>query len=105
MTFIFNICIFSRAKSNVSEANGHNKNGATSQLKNVPQKTSTRVSHSKGNLSSSKKDIRKEIKPVEDDIDVDDSLDIDMGILKEDRIETSHRKPAVRISPNPTVMV
>ena len=97
--------IFSRAKANITEVNGHHRSGSTNQSKNVPQRHSTRVANNKGNVSTCKRDIRKEITPVDDDIDGDDSLEIDMGILKEDRIESSHRKPAVRISATNPVMV
>ena len=41
---------------------------------------------------------------MEDDLDGDDAIDIDAGTLNDARFDTTHRKPAVTISPNNPVM-
>ena len=42
---------------------------------------------------------------MDDDIEENEDLEIDMGILEDSRLDNSHRKPAVRISPNNPVRV
>ena len=42
---------------------------------------------------------------MSDDLEGDDDIDIDVGILNDARLDNTHRKPAVTISPNNPVMV
>ena len=55
--------------------------------------------------SARKKDIEKENIILDDDLDQDDEFDVDVGMVNNERLENTHRKPAVRISPNNPVMV
>ena len=63
------------------------------------------MSYGKRSSSARKTETEKDDITLDDDIDQDDEYDIDVGIVKEGRLENSHRKPAVRISPNNPVMV
>ena len=42
---------------------------------------------------------------MDDELVGDDDIDIDVGILNDTRLEPTHRKPAVTISPSNPVMV
>ena len=67
-------------------------------------KSSTRESYNKRISSARTKNVEKDNVAL-DDLDQDDEFDIDVGIVNDGRLDNTHRKPAVRISPNNPVMV
>ena len=94
---------FSRAKSSTS--NRQSKQNSSNQSKRNAAKSSSRQSYSKRISSARKKDVEKENIILDDDLDQDDEFDVDVGMVNNERLENTHRKPAVRISPNNPVMV
>ena len=97
--------LFSRAKLNTDHGTRQARNTTSNKnKKNASSKSSSRVVYNKRNSTSvRKRDVRKET--ISDDLEGDDDIDIDVGILIDTRLETTHRKPAVTISPNNPVMV
>ena len=61
----------------------------------MSNRNSAKARHAKANSSTCKRDLRKEMRAIDDDTEGEDDLDIDIN----------HRKPAVRIAANNTVMV